>query len=145
MCPVRCACCQGMMLLEVYSQCFPTALKAKFWPAGCNDRLLKDRQTVSKTTLSGVERGDYTACITAPHIGHCDIITNGKTHVGKSADGLMSSPEAAKGPLDATLLCHNDIYGGFSCTNGYLVKGECLPAFCLSLQQWQLQCRSCAA
>ena len=83
---------------------------------------------MSKTTLSGVERGDYTACITAPHIGHCDIITNGKTHVGKSADGLMSSPEAAKGPLDATLLCHNDIYGGFSCTNGY--KSACLHSVC---------------
>ena len=94
----------------------------------------------------GVLRGvSNMAGITAPHNGQCGLTPNGKSHVGKNADGLRSSPEAAKRPPNATLLYHTDIYGAFCCTNGYLVKGKCLPAFCLSLQQWQLQCRSCAA
>ena len=49
------------MLMNLYaSRAFilSTALKAKFWPAGCNDTLLKDRQTVSATALSGAERGE---------------------------------------------------------------------------------------
>ncbi len=80
--------------------------------------------------LGGVE---YMACIAARYIGHCDFTSNDKTHVGKSAGGLRSSPEAAKRPPNATLLCHTDIYGAFSCTNGYLVKGKRVLACILSV------------
>lgn len=115
---VPCQVCMLSRLDATNMLCLRAVILSTVWPLSLGwqaatthlpgtGRLCQRQQQV---VLGG---GEYVVCIAAPHIRQCDITSNDKTHVDQNADGLRSSPEAAKRPLDATLLCHTDTYGGF--------------------------------